>query len=270
MTTLLTLLVLYLLVVLAFFLLQTRLLFPGSPGGAHLPMTAERLGTETPDHVMLRGVHLPPPPGAKAGPVILAFGGNGADAEGTALLVHDLYPAADVFAFHYRGYGGSGGRPSAAAIAADSLLVHDLAARRFPNRPVIAAGFSIGSGVAAQLASRRALAGLILVTPFDSLTAVAAGHYPWLPVRMLFRNPLDSAAALQGSRVPVAIVAAGADTLVVKARADGLRAAVPRLVFDRTLPGADHNSIYSHPAFAPAMREALATVERAAERHRNR
>jgi dienelactone hydrolase len=127
---------------------------------------------------------------------------------------------------------------------------------------VIAAGFSIGSGVAAQLASRRPLAGLILVTPFDSLTAVAAGHYPWLPVRLLFRNPLESADALRTSPVPVAIVAAGADTLVVKARTDALRAALSSLVFDRTIAGADHNSIYSHPAFADAMHEAMAAVER--------
>ena len=262
MTILLTLLVLYGLVVLAFFLLQTRLLFPGSPVGAHLPPSAERLATEAADHIELRGVHLPPADAAQAGPVILGFGGNGADAEGTAVMLHDLYPRADVLAFHYRGYGGGSGRPSAAAIAADSLLVHDLAVRRFPGRPVVAAGFSIGSGVAAQLARRRPLAGLILVTPFDSLTEVAAGHYPWLPVRILFRNPLDSAEALKGSRVPVAIVAAGADELVVKARTDALRAAVPRLVFDRTIAGASHNSIYSHPAFGAAMHDAMVAVER--------
>jgi hypothetical protein len=265
MTTLLVLLFIYAAVVLAVFLLQTRMLFPGSVGGAPLPSTAERLEIDTPDQVTLRGVHLPPADGKGNGPAILGFGGNAADADGTALLLHDLYPAADVFAFHYRGYGGSGGRPSAAALTADALLVHDLAVRRFPGRPIVVAGFSVGSGIAAMLAGRRRVAGLILVTPFDSLTAVAAGHYPWLPVRWLFRNPLESAEALKGARVPVAIVAAGADTLVVKARTDALRAAVPRLVYDRTIAGAGHNNIYSHPAFGAAMREALAAVEKAAE-----
>jgi pimeloyl-ACP methyl ester carboxylesterase len=269
-TILLILLVLYGLIVLAFFLLQTKLLFPGSVGGGHLPAAAERLQIETPDHVVLRGVHLPPAGAAKAGPVILGFGGNAADAEGTALLLHDLYPSADVIAFHYRGYGGSGGRPSAAGLAADAPLEYDLAGKRFPNRPIVVAGFSVGSGIAAMLASRRPVAGLMLVTPFDSLTAVAAGHYPWLPVRLLFRNRLEPAQVLKDNRVPIAIVAAGADTLVVKARTDGLRTAVPRLVFDRTIPGAGHNSIYSHPAFVPAMHEAMAAVAAAADAARPR
>src|SRR4051812_38122312 len=148
-TILLVLLILYGLVVLAFFLLQTRLLFPGSPGGAHLPMTAERLGIETPDHLTLRGVHLPPLDGGKAGPVILAFGGNGADADGTAVLIHDLYPQADVLAFHYRGYGGNGGRPSSARITADSLAIYELAAPRLPNPRVVGAGVSLRRGGAA-------------------------------------------------------------------------------------------------------------------------
>ena len=34
----------------------------------------------------------------------------------------------------------------------------------------------------------------------------------------------------------------------------------PNLVFDRTIPAADHNDIYQDPAFAPAMREALQSL----------
>jgi uncharacterized protein len=41
-----------------------------------------------------------------------------------------------------------------------------------PER-VVAIGFSIGSGAAAYLAQQRPLAGLVLVTPFDSLEALA-------------------------------------------------------------------------------------------------
>ncbi len=37
------------------------------------------------------------------------------------------------------------------------------------TEPIIAIGFSIGSAVAAYLARHRPVAGLILVTPFDSL-----------------------------------------------------------------------------------------------------
>jgi pimeloyl-ACP methyl ester carboxylesterase len=143
---------------------------------------------------------------------------------------------------------------------ADSLLVHDAVARRFPGRRIVAVGFSVGTGVAAYLASRRALAGLILVTPFDSLRAVAAGHYPWVPVALLFRHEMDAAGSLERVGMPVAIIAAGSDTLVPPARTEALRRRVPNLVFDLTIPGAGHNDIYQHARFAPAMRDALAKV----------
>ena len=52
---------------------------------------------------------------------------------------------------------------------------------------------SIGAGPAAYLASQRPIAGLILVTPFDSLTALAREHYPWAPVSLLLRYRMEIA-----------------------------------------------------------------------------
>ena len=59
------------------------------------------------------------------------------------------------------------------ALIVDAPLVYDAAVARVKPRRIIAIGFSIGSGVAARLAATRKLDGLFLVTPFDSLRAVA-------------------------------------------------------------------------------------------------
>jgi pimeloyl-ACP methyl ester carboxylesterase len=131
-------------------------------------------------------------------------------------------------------------------------------------RRTVAVGFSIGSGVAAELASQRKLDGLILVTPFDSLKKVAEAMYPWLPIGPMFRHEIDAASALEHAHVPVAIVAAAHDEIVPTLRTDELRKRVPNLVFNRTISRAGHNDIYSHAEFQEAMREALATVLRAA------
>lgn len=261
-TILLILVGVYATVVAVMAALQTQMLFPGSGGGRPLPAAAEQLSLETPDGVTLQGVHLPPSIRDRAAPVVLGFGGNAWDAAEMALFLHDLYPAADIVTFHYRGYGSSGGRPGAAALAADSLLEHDLVARRFPGRPIVATGFSIGSGFAASVAARRPAAGAILVTPFDSLTSVVADDYRWLPVRLLFRHRLEPARDLAGTHVPVAIIAAEADRLVPPPRTAALRAALPNLVYDRTIPRAGHNDIYGQSAFELAMRQALAAVTR--------
>ncbi|HEY1605178.1 MAG TPA: hypothetical protein VGF77_06230 [Allosphingosinicella sp.] len=242
------------------FAFQTRLIFPGTGGTPVLPAGTRPLEIKAPGGADLRGVLIPAAQPAAGAPLILSFAGNATNGAAAALYVHDLYPEADVIGFHYRGYRPSSGKTDAASLCADSLLIHDEAARRFPGRPMVAIGFSIGSGVASWLASHRPLAGLILVTPFDSLEKVAAERMRWLPVRWLFRNPMTSASWLHGTTLPVAVIAGGADTLVHPARTDALRRAIPHLVYDDTIPGADHNDIYEKAAFRHAMREALAAV----------
>jgi pimeloyl-ACP methyl ester carboxylesterase len=244
------------------FFAQTRLIFPVgqvAPAGP-LPAAAEPLEIAAASGERLRGLHIPPASPRRGRLLILGFGGNGANAAHTAAQLHDLYPEADVVAFHYRGYPPSEGSPSAAALRDDAVLIHDFARARFGPARTIVAGFSIGSGVAAALSARRPVDGLILVTPFDSLARVAAGHYPWLPVRLLFRHDFEPLADLRRSRVPVAIISAGRDTLVPAERSLALRLAAPSLVFDRVIEDAGHNDIYSHPGFRRAMREALRSL----------
>lgn len=185
------------------FLFQGKALFPVDAARSRqpLPPGAERLRLAAGDGVRLAGVHLAPLRAGTAMPVILAFGGNAWNADAAAEYLRDLYPGADIVAFHYRGYAPSEGKPATAALLTDSLLVHGEVVRRFPGRPVVVVGFSIGSGIAAHVAALRPVAGAILVTPFDSLAAVAA-KAPWLPVRLLWRNRLDPAAELSGSQVP--------------------------------------------------------------------
>jgi fermentation-respiration switch protein FrsA (DUF1100 family) len=242
---------------------QDRMLFPTGmiPAAGPLPAGAERLALDTADGNRIQGVHIPP--SGPAGPVVIGFGGNATNAEAVASMLHHLYPDVDVLAFHYRGYAPSTGAPGAAAMTADAPLVYDLAASRFPGRPIVAAGFSIGSGVAASLARSRRLDGLILVTPFDSLEKVAAGHYPWLPVGLLFRHRLPSADWLRASKIPVAMIAAERDTLVPPARTEALRRAVLNLVYDRIVGRVGHNDIYMSPVFETAMTEAMAHIEAA-------
>lgn len=252
---------LYVALLLLVFAFQGRLLFPAGAVGAAgpLPPGAERLSLKTLDGHRLHGVHIRPG-AAASGTLILGFGGNGWNAETAAAYLHGLFPEADVVAFHYRGYRPSTGSPSARALLDDAPLVHDLAIGRVRPARTVAIGLSVGSGVAAGLASQRPLDGLVLVTPFDSMTKVAARQYPWLPVRWLFRHEFRAADWLRGSRIPTAIIAAERDTLIPAERTDGLRQSVGRLVFDRTIPGAGHNDIYDRPDFRAAMPEALAQV----------
>jgi fermentation-respiration switch protein FrsA (DUF1100 family) len=246
----------------AAYLMQTQALFPTASvrAAAPPPPAAERLEIMARSGHPLRGLHIPAAlPGADR-LVILGFGGNAWNADDAAMYLHDLYPTADIIVFHYRGYAPSGGRPSIAALVADAPLVFDFVRGRFDDAPIVAVGFSIGSGIVASLASRRPLAGAILVTPFDSLAALASAHYRWLPMRLLLRHQLDATAELRGVRTPIAIIAGERDRLIPAARTEALRRTVPNLVFARTIAGAGHNDLYQNSMFHEAMRDALEQV----------
>ena len=238
---------------------QTSILFPAhfvAPAGPP-PPGAEALQLRTPSGETLAGIHIPPVRERSERLVLIAFAGNAWNSADAAEYLHGLFPDAHVVAFHYRGYAPSGGQPGAKAMQEDAFVVHDLVRERLRPGRLIAVGLSVGSGVAPFLAAHRPVDGLVLVTPFDSLADLSAGHYPWLPVRLLLRHRMEPAAELQGLRVPVAIIAGERDTTVPPARTAALRTAVANLVFDRTIPGAGHNDIYDRPDFRVAMGEAL-------------
>lgn len=242
---------------------QNQIMFPthavARPGP--LPPGGTRVSTPAHGGNVLHGVHIAPVAGQSGKrTLIIGFGGNAWNAEDAASYLHKVYPTADIVAFHYRGYQPSTGSPSAEALLEDAPLVYDFAVSRVRPDQVIAVGFSIGSGVAAGLAGDRPVDGLILVTPFDSLKAVASDLYPFLPVGMLFRNDMDAAAALKTSKVPTAIIAAEHDEIVPRRRTDGLRASVGNLVLDQNIAGAGHNDIYARSEFQHAMDEALEAV----------
>ena len=108
----------------------------------------------------------------------------------------------------YPGYGSAPGKPSQRSLTETAQRTLDA----LPGR-VIVVGESLGTGVAAQGAASRPekVRGLILITPFESMTAAAAHHYPWLPIRALLLDRFDSAAALKKFPNPVALIVADGD-----------------------------------------------------------
>lgn len=252
----------YVAIAAALFFAQTSIFFPTRlvPPAGPLPPGAERIELTAPDGIRLEGVHIPPSRRGGEGTAILGFAGNASNAAAIAEFLASLYPEHPVIAFHYRGYRPSGGAPSAAALLEDAPLLYDLARERLRPERIVAVGISIGSGVAAGLSARRPLDGVILVTPFDSLEAVARDQFPWLPVSLLLRHRLPSAQYLREARPPVAIVAAEHDDVVPPRRTEALRQSLDTLVFDATIPGTRHNDIAWHPDFRTAMREALTRV----------
>jgi hypothetical protein len=121
--------------------------------------------------------------------------------------------AVSIYILEYPGYGARSGSPS----QSDFLAAADEAVAQIPNdNPLILLGESIGTGVASATAAAHPdrIAGLLLLTPFDSLANVAQHHYPLLPVRWIMRDQYPSTEWLKQHRGPVAIILAADDTIV--------------------------------------------------------
>lgn len=197
------------------------------------------------DGVRLRGWEVNP--GRER--ALVYFGGNG---EGLDWLVPELgarFPGHTSYLVAYRGYGASEGRPSQAALTRDAVAVLDHAAVRHPAASVDVIGRSLGSGVAVQVAVRRPVDRLVLVTPFDSAVGVAGDHLPWFPARRLLADPWDSAAVAPGLGSRVLVVRAGRDAVVLPRRTDRLLEVLPAGTTVLDLPDADHQTVQEDPSY---------------------
>ena len=148
---------------------------------------------------------------------IIYFGGNAEDVFFN-LADADLINAKQLFFTNFRGYGNSSGQPSEQALLSDSLAIYDQLVEHYQLKPeqTVIMGRSLGSSVAAYLASQRANAGLILITPFDSVQNVAAYYYQWLPVRWMLKHKFDTTKYIPEVKSPILLLNAEYDEVIPK------------------------------------------------------
>jgi fermentation-respiration switch protein FrsA (DUF1100 family) len=240
----------YLLLTGLLWLIQSRLAFPApraplpDPVRAGLP-DAEPLTLAMRDGTRLAGWYLPPGLSSPF-PALLWFYGNSETIAAIAPVLRDFRPPGTaVLIVDYPGYGASEGRASEPGLYEAAELAYDTLLERPGIDParVFVYGRSLGSAVAAHVASTRTPAGLVLESPFTSARDMARRHYPLFPAALL-RVRLDNLAALSRVRCPVLVIHGTADRLVPIDMGHRLAAAAPGGVEFVTIAGAGHNDSY--------------------------
>jgi pimeloyl-ACP methyl ester carboxylesterase len=189
-----------------------------------------------------------------AGPgAVLYFGGNGEDVSSSVAPLIAAFPEREIVMLHYRGYGGSGGRPTEADIAADAAGLFDKVHAQHPD--VIVIGRSLGTGVAARLASTRPVSKLVLVTPYDSLLGIAQRQFWFAPVRWLLIDKYESWRYVPKITAPVLILRAEHDELIPADSTEALRARFPAAQVRYDVVPASHNTIIDDPGYVRALAE---------------
>lgn len=216
----------------AFYLNQHRFVFVTDPrpfplAEAGLAGFAEVV-VPTPDGERLVGWWRPPPVGDGA---VLYFHGN---AGGLRYRAERLDAVADAgmgaLVLAYRGYSGSTGRPSERALLADARTAYAWLAERTPAEKTALFGESLGTGVAIALAAERPVGGLVLDSPYASMTRLGERLLPWLPVRVLNSNRFDSESRIGRVSEPMLFVHCDRDRAIPIAEGRRLyaRATAPR------------------------------------------
>jgi hypothetical protein len=190
----------------------------------------------------------------RAGPdAVLYFGGNAEDVARAVPALAEVFPERSIHALHYRGYGGSTGKPREALIVHDALALFD--AVRARHERIVVIGRSLGSGVAVQVAARRDVERLVLVTPFASIRALAQEQFPFLPTRLILRNGFESATYAAQVRAPTLLVIAARDQVIPRRSSDALLTAFrPGVARAVVLPG-DHNSSGFEATYRAALQD---------------
>ena len=245
--------------ILVYFFQERLLFFPqpltGDPVKDNPSGTVEEVSLVMADQVRLHGWMVQSErvmANDRPAPVLIYFGGN---AEEISWLTSTAgqYAGWSLLLVNYRGYGKSEGKPGEAELFADALQIYDYAVGRAAGGRVAVMGRSLGSGVAVYLAAQRPLAGVILVSPYDSIESVAKGIYPYLPVSMMLKHRFDSIARAPAIKLPLLCLVASADGVVARPHSERLYAAWGGVKQWREIGPADHASIADKPDYWQAI-----------------
>jgi hypothetical protein len=243
----------YLAVLIGLYAFQRRLVYPAQTAPYHSVSelklaNLQEVRLDTPDGARLVAWWMPAQPGK---PTLLYFHGNAAPLLNRLPRIERFSAAGyGVFMPAYRGYSGSEGSPSEAALIDDAATAYDaLRERGAGERDIVLYGESLGTGVAVQLAGRRKVAGIVLDAPYTSLTDVAQLAYPFVPVRPFMTERFDSRQHIGALNVPMLMMHGTEDQVIPMSLGQELFSVANEPKRFVPIEGAAHSNIYEYGAF---------------------
>jgi hypothetical protein len=116
----------------------------------------------------------------------------------------------------------------------------------------------LGSGVATYVAANRDIEKLILITPFDSIQAVAQEKFPIYPMQLMLFDKYDSIARARDIKAQTLFLIAEDGTLVPNENSLKLYDAfAPKKVQKEIFKGYNHNNIQLAPLYYKKMQQFL-------------
>lgn len=164
----------------------------------------------------------------------------------------------DVVIMDYRGFGKSDGKISTQAqLFQDAQIAYDEMKSIYDEQKIIVLGYSLGSGIAAKIASTNQPRLLILQTPYYSVTDMMRHTYPILPTFIL-KYKLETNKFLKDCKIPIVLFHGDQDEIIYYNSSVKLKSIIKKTDRLITLHGQGHNGITDNQDYKSALEKILA------------
>jgi len=182
--------------------------------------------------------------------VVLYFHGNKGNIERYApKAVYFTRNNYEVWMVDYPGFGKSTGELTESILYEDALTMYNMAKAVVSEDSIILYGKSLGSGIAAQLASIRESKRLILEAPYYSIDALAARFAFIFPVKWMMNYHFPTCKYFEKVKEPVTIIHGTEDNTIPYRHAKRLMKVAPAGTELITIGGGHHNDLAEFPLF---------------------
>ncbi|MEE9411726.1 MAG: alpha/beta hydrolase [Methylococcales bacterium] len=241
-----TFLLIYLLILLAVFLLQRKIMyFPARFTQEQQKELMTDLNLQPwPSANELRGIMSKTPLTDAKGTVLVFHGNAGAALHRTYYIDALQNLGYQVIIAEYPGYGVRSGTPSEAVLIKDGIATAKMALHAF-KEPLFLCGESLGTGVVAGIVASHEVSvkGLLLITPFDAMTKVAQHHYWYFLPRWLLLDKFNNVPKFRNFQGNIAVLLAEQDEVIPNRRTMALFDAISERKQLWRFENANHNSL---------------------------
>lgn len=163
----------------------------------------------------------------------------------------------EVWMIDYPGYGKSTGKLSEQTLYQWAEVLYRFAGSRFPDQQIVVYGKSMGTGIAAYLASRNPCRQLILETPYYDFPSVVKHYLPIYPVHSLLHYQIPTHEYLARTKAPITILHGTKDRVVTYSNSVRLKAFLKPGDTLVTITGGKHNDLFQFEVAVLALENAL-------------
>ncbi len=190
--------------------------------------------------------------------VVFYLKGNSRSVKGWGKFAKDfLSNGYDFIMIDYRGFGKSKGKRSQKRLFNDSQFMYDWLLKRYPEDKILLYGRSLGSGIAARIASWNNPALLILDSPYFSFYHNVRRFIFWTPVKWILRYHIRTDLYLKSVTCPTHIIHGTKDHLIPYKQSKMLYKLYPEIITLIPIEEAHHNNLQDFPAYYHALYDSL-------------